>query len=101
SYWLALPSEQLELGLWLEADRMAGFGVSEDSLHTQLSVIRAEKHQVVDNVPYGDVGSAIRELLYPVGHPYHHEPIGLIEDLEGATIERMRDFFHRFYTPQN
>lgn len=101
SYWLALPSEQLELGLWLEADRMAGFGVTEESLRTQLSVIGAEKRQVIDNVPYGDVGLALRELLYPEDHPYRHEPIGLIEDLEGATIERMRDFWERFYHPAN
>lgn len=100
-YWLALPSEQLELGLWLEADRMAGFGVSEESLRTQISVIRAEKHQVIDNVPYGDVGGIIRELLYPENHPYRHEPIGSLDDLAEATIDRMRDFFTRFYRPDN
>ena len=100
-YWLALPSEQLELGLWLEADRMAGFGVTEESLKTQLSVIHAEKHQVVDNVPYGDVGGVIRELLYPEGHPYRHEPIGSLDDLAGATVDRMQNFFNRFYRPDN
>ena len=101
SYWIALPSEALELGLWLEADRMAGFGVEEISLRTQLSVVEAERRQVIENQPYGGAGSHIRRLLYSETHPYRHEPIGLREDLAGATLGSLRSFFTRFYHPGN
>lgn len=101
SYWIALPAEALELGLWLEADRMAGFGVEQESLTTQLSVVEAERRQVIENVPYGDAGSTLRSLLYGEDHPYRHEPIGLREDLANASLDSIGSFFTRFYHPGN
>ncbi len=101
SYWIALPSEALELGLWLEADRMAGFGIEQDSLTTQLSVVEAERRQVIENVPYGGAGSTLRSMLYDESHPYRHEPIGLREDLDNATLDSIHSFFTRFYHPGN
>ena len=101
NYWLTLPAEYLELGLWLESGRMAGFGVSQESLETQKNVITAEKRQVIDNVPYGTAGLLLRELLFPPGHPYRHEPIGEIEDVKRATLSELRSFYERYYVPEN
>ena len=100
-YWITLPADYLELGLRLEADRMSGFVVGQESLDTQRGVIRAEKQQVIDNVPYGSEGTLLRELLYDIGHPYRHEPIGSMDDLEAATLDDTRDFYRRYYIPAN
>ena len=101
NYWIALPTEHLELGLWLESDRMEGFGVTQESLETQKKVVIAEKRQVIDNVPYGNAGSVIRELMFASGHPYRHEPIGAIEDIRQARLDDLRHFFDRYYVPEN
>ncbi|MGE3801219.1 MAG: M16 family metallopeptidase [Candidatus Kapaibacterium sp.] len=101
NYWLTLPADNLEMALWLESGRMSGFGITQESLDTQKSVVTAEKRQVIDNVPYGNAGTILRELLFPPTHPYCHEPIGKIEDVEKATLEELRDFHGRFYVPEN
>lgn len=101
NYWITLPAHRFELGLWLESDRMSGFGVQQISLDTQKGVVTAEKHQVIDNVPYGDAGILMRELMYAEGHPYRHEPIGSMQDVANATLDDMRWFYERYYIPSN
>lgn len=101
NYWITLPNNCFELGLWLESDRMSGFGVQQISLDTQKGVVTAEKHQVIDNVPYGNAGIIMRELMYAEGHPYRHEPIGSMEDVANATLDDMRWFYEGYYIPSN
>lgn len=101
NYWITLPGNRLELGLWLESDRMAGFAVEQISLDTQKGVVTAEKRQTIDNVPYGNSWIAMRELMFDPGHPYRHEPIGLMEDVAGASLQDMRSFYERYYVPSN
>lgn len=101
NYWITLPAHRLELGLWLESDRMSGFAVEEISLETQKGVVAAEKRQTIDNVPYGNSWIAVRELMFAPGHPYRHEPIGLMEDVAAASLADMRSFYERFYIPRN
>jgi predicted Zn-dependent peptidase len=101
NYYISLPSEHLELGLWLESDRMAGFAIQEISLETQKSVVIEEKRQNTDDVPYGEAMIVMRELAYSSPHPYSWETIGSTEDIEGATMEDVRSFYQRFYVPSN
>lgn len=101
NYWITLPSERFELGLWLESDRMAGFGVGQISLDTQIGVVTAEKHQVIDNTPYGDSPQELRSLLFAPGHPYLHDPIGSMEDVAAATLNDIGAFYSRYYVPAN
>lgn len=101
NYWITLPSNRLELGLWLESDRMAGFAVEQISLDTQKGVVTAEKRQTIDNVPYGNSWIAMRELMFAPGHPYRHEPIGLMDDVAAASLQDMRSFYERYYVPSN
>lgn len=101
NYYLMLPSNQLALGLWLEADRMAEFAVADISLQTQKKVVLEEKQQVMDDAPYGDMMSAMRELAYAPEHPYSWETIGVAEDIARATMDDVRGFYQRFYRPSN
>lgn len=101
NYWITLPADRLELGLWLESDRMAGFAVEQLSLDTQIGVVTAEKRQTIDNVPYGNSWIAMRELMFAPGHPYRHEPIGSMEDVAAASLHDMRRFYERYYVPSN
>jgi predicted Zn-dependent peptidase len=100
-YFIALPSDQLALGLWLESDRMAEFAVQEISLDTQKSVVTEEKRQTIDNVPYGSMPELMRDLAYDPAHPYSWEIIGSMEDIAGATMTDVRSFYERFYVPTN
>lgn len=101
NYWITLPANRLELGLWLESDRMAGFAVEQISLDTQKGVVTAEKHQTIDNIPYGNSWIAVRELMFAPGHPYRHEPIGHMEDVAVASLQDMRSFYESYYVPSN
>jgi predicted Zn-dependent peptidase len=101
NYYISLPSDQLALGLWLEADRMAGFAIQEISLETQKSVVIEEKRQTTDDVPYGDAVTVLRELSYDHSHPYNWETIGSMEDIAAASMETVRSFYSRFYHPSN
>lgn len=103
NYFECVPAEQLGLALWLEADRMGGLldAVSQESLDKQRDVVRNERRQRYDNVPYGTAIERLCELVYPVGHPYHHQPIGSMEDLEAASLEDVHQFFRDYYAPNN
>ncbi|MFZ2490626.1 MAG: pitrilysin family protein, partial [Thermoanaerobaculia bacterium] len=103
NYWEVVPSNFVELALFLEADRMGGLleAMTEEKLANQRSVVKNEKRQNYDNRPYGLVTAKIAETLYPKDHPYHWLTIGSLDDLSAASIEDVKDFFRRFYTPNN
>src|ERR671915_2423469 len=103
NYWEVVPSNFLELALWLEADRMGYLleALTEKKLANQRDVVKNEKRQNYDNRPYGLVGARINEILYPPDHPYHWLTIGSLEDLTAASMTDVKGFFRRFYTPNN
>jgi predicted Zn-dependent peptidase len=103
NYFETMPAHQLELALWLEADRMGSLLVALDqkNLDNQRDVVKNERRQRYDNVPYGTAFEKIFALVYPEGHPYHHMPIGSMEDLEAASLEDARAFFRTYYAPNN
>jgi len=100
NYYETLPSNQLELGLWLESDRMYKFAIGEISLTTQQGVVIEEKKQSYDNRPYGTVSENMNALAYKV-HPYKNTVIGYEADINAATLEDVKDFFETFYVPNN
>jgi len=97
------PASALPLLLWLEADRLQTLGqeITDDKLSLQRDVVRNERRQTTENVPYGKAELMIPELLYPEGHPYHHPVIGSHEDLEAARVEDVQKFFATYYVPAN
>jgi zinc protease len=103
NYFEIVPSNYLERALFLEADRMGGLleALTEAKLANQRDVVKNEKRQNYDNRPYGLVAARIAELLYPTEHPYHWLTIGALEDLTAASMEDVKGFFRRFYTPNN
>lgn len=101
NYYLTLPANNLETGFWLESDRMMSLAFSEKSLEVQRSVVIEEFKQRYLNQPYGDVWLLLRPLAYKV-HPYQWATIGkVVEHIENATLEDVRDFFFRYYCPDN
>ena len=103
NYYEVLPSHHLDLGLWLESDRMGHFlpSVTQEKLDNQREVVINERRQKIDNQPYGRGFERLHELLYGPAHPYRWPVIGYIEDLEQATLDTVCNFFERFYTPAN
>jgi zinc protease len=103
NYFEALPTGGLDLALWLEADRMATLlaALTQDNLNTQREVVKEEKRQRYDNVPYDDVMERLVKLTFPLDHPYGHTTIGSMDDLNAATLEDVRAFFSRHYLPNN
>jgi zinc protease len=102
NYFETLPANQLELGLWLESDRM-GFlmeGLDRKLLTNQRDVVRNERRQG-EGRPYAAAGEAVAHLLYPKEHPYYGDVIGSHADIEAARIADIRDFHQQFYTPNN
>ena len=103
NYWEVVPKAYLERALWLESDRMGWLlpAMDQAKLDNQREVVKNERREVLENQPYGVAEEALLEALYPVGHPYHHSIIGSMEDLDRATLDDVKDFFRRFYTPNN
>ena len=103
NYYETLPSHYLDLGLWLESDRMGFFlpALTEEKLATQRDVVLNERRQRVDNQPYGRAFERLHELLYPEGHPYRWPVIGYEEDIAGASMEDVAAFFGAYYVPNN
>ena len=103
NYFETMPANQLELALWLEADRMGSLlaALDEESLQNQRDVVKNERRQRYDNVPYGTAFERLIALAYPAGHPYHHTPIGSMADLDAATLADARAFFRANYAPNN
>jgi zinc protease len=103
NYFESGPRELLETFIYLEADRMASLGVSmtQEKLEAQRKIVRNERRQSYENRPYGKAYLEIPQQIYPYGHPYHHPVIGSHEDLERATVDDVKDFFKKFYIPNN
>jgi len=103
NYFEQVPSHQLELALWLEADRMGTLTevLTQEKLDNQREVVKNERRQGVDNQPYGTWLSKLQAAIYPPGHPYHHEIIGSMADLSAASVEDVRNFFKTYYAPNN
>jgi len=112
NYYETVPSNQLETALWLESDRMGYLlkppmgkngkpVVFKESLANQIEVVRNERRQRYDNVPYGKTRFAVAAALYPEGHPYRYLTIGRHEDLEAASVADVQNFFKTWYVPAN
>src|SRR6185436_545981 len=103
TYFEIVPSNYLETALWLEADRM-GFlldSVTKQKFEIQRSTVKNEKGQRVENVPYGLTGELLGQTLYPPGHPYNWPTIGYVDDLNRVTVDDLKNFFLRWYGPNN
>ncbi|HUQ30956.1 MAG TPA: pitrilysin family protein [Pyrinomonadaceae bacterium] len=100
NYFEALPSNQLDLALYLEADRMRSLVISKDNLDNQRNAVQEERRQGVDNQPYGKSGEIQQELLYD-NFAYKHTTIGSMEDLNAASVEDVQAFFKQYYAPNN
>jgi zinc protease len=103
NYFQTVPSNQLEKMLWLEADRMGFFldAVTQRKFEIQRDTVKNERGQRYDNVPYGLLGETIARNLYPYGHPYSWLTIGYVEDLNRVTVDDLKNFFLRWYGPNN
>lgn len=103
NYHEVLPSHQLDLGLWLESDRMGFFlpAITQEKLETQRDVVINERRQKMDNQPYGLAFERLHEQLYREDHPYSWPVIGYIPDIEAATLDDVREFFRTYYAPNN
>ena len=99
-YFEAVPSNQLELVLFLEADRMRSLDVSQANLDNQREVVKEERRLRLDNEPYGKSGERQQELMFD-NFAYKHSVIGSMEDLGAATVEDVREFFKMYYAPNN
>lgn len=103
NYYETVPSNQLALALWLEADRMGYLlpAMTQEKLDTQRDVVKNERRWSVDNQPYGTWMERLTELTFPESHPFHHSLIGSMEDLSAASLDDIKQFFGSFYTPDN
>jgi predicted Zn-dependent peptidase len=103
NYFETMPSHQLDLALWLEADRMATLldALSQENLDNQREVVKNEKRGSYDNRPYGTWQEKLQAHLYPADHPYHHPTIGSMADLDAASLDDVRAFFQTYYAPNN
>src|SRR5688572_21947300 len=103
NYFIDMPSNALELALFLESDRMGYLleSMTPERVNGQRDVVKNERRQNYENAPYGMASIAIDELLYPQGHPYRWPTIGHMEDLTAASYEDVVEFFKRYYAPGN
>ena len=103
NYFDTVPEHGLDLVLWLEADRLATLreGVTQEVLDNQRDVVKNERRQRYDNVPYGMASERLLAALYPEGHPYHHPTIGSMDDLDAATLSDVLTFHEQQYGPDN
>src|SRR5437868_3210293 len=103
NYYETVPSNELPTALWLESDRM-GFllpTLDEQKLKIQRDVVSNEFRQRIENVPYGPTQQRLCDLLYPLPHPYYECVIGVIAEIQAASADDVRDFFRRYYGPNN
>ncbi|MEJ7760112.1 MAG: pitrilysin family protein [Gemmatimonadaceae bacterium] len=103
NYFETVPSNQLALALWLEADRMGALlpAMTQKKLDTQRDVVMNERRWSVDNQPYGTWWEKLPTLAFPESHPFHHSLIGSMEDLSEASLTDIEQFFATYYTPDN
>ncbi|HYC49551.1 MAG TPA: pitrilysin family protein [Gemmatimonadaceae bacterium] len=103
NYFETIPSNQLEMALWLEANRMGKLlpAMTQQKLDTQRDVVKNERRWSMDNQPYGTWWEKLPALCFPPEHPFHHSLIGSMEDLDAASLDDVRSFFETFYRPDN
>jgi zinc protease len=103
NYWINVPSNALELALFLESDRLGYLldTMTPKTVDAQRDVVKNERRQSVENQPYGIADVVLGEMLFPEGHPYHWPVIGYMPDLTAASYEDVVDFFKKYYTPSN
>jgi zinc protease len=103
NYFETVPSGSLELVLWAESDRMAYLldALTQENLDNQRDVVKNERRQSMDNMPYGRAVEILFENLFPKGHPYSWHIIGKMEDITNASREDVIEFFKTYYTPNN
>jgi len=103
NYFETVPRGAMDLALWMEADRHGHLldAVNQENLDNQRDVVKEEKRQRYDNVPYGNALIDIYAAIFPKSHPYHHVTIGSMEDLDAASVQDVHDFFTRYYGPNN
>ena len=103
NYFETVPSNHLELVLWLESNRMGHLlpAMTQQKLDNQRDVVKNERRWSLDNQPYGSWWERLPALCYPLEHPFHHSLIGSNEDLDAASLEDIGDFFRTYYTPDN
>jgi zinc protease len=103
NYFETVPSHQLELVLWLEANRMGHLlpAMTQQKLDTQRDVVKNERRWSMDNQPYGTWWEKLPALAFPPSHPFHHSLIGSMDDLSEASLEDVAHFFRTYYTPDN
>ena len=103
NYFATVPSGSLEALLWLESDRLATLldVTDQAKLDNQRDVVKNERRQGLENVPYGRWYELLFTNLFPVGHPYSWTVIGSMEDLSAATLDDVKEFFRQYYTPNN
>jgi zinc protease len=102
-YFETMPSNFLELALFMEADRLGGLlpAMTQEKLDNQRDVVKNERRQRVDNVAYGAAFEKIGEIMFPKPHPYNWTTIGSLYDLQAASMEDVKAFFRQYYTPNN
>src|SRR3954466_619375 len=103
NYFETVPSNQLELVLWLESNRMGHLlpAMTQQKLDTQRDVVKNERRWSMDNQPYGTWWEKLPALCFPPTHPFHHSLIGSMDDLSAASLEDVAQFFRTYYTPDN
>ena len=103
NYWEVVPTNALDLALWMESDRMGYLlpALTEHKFSNQRDVVLNERRQNYENRPYGLAGMAIVSALYPPEHPYHWLTIGAAEDIRAAHLDDVKAFFQRYYHPGN
>lgn len=102
-YYEVVPKNAMEMIMWLESDRMGYLinTVTESAFYNQQEVVQNEKRQRVDNNPYGHTNWVLDKNIYPEGHPYNWQVIGELVDLQNATVEDVREFYDKYYGPNN
>ncbi|MFT5253106.1 MAG: zinc protease [Flavobacteriales bacterium] len=103
NYYQTVPKDALEKMIWAEADKLGFFinTVTEPVLAKEKQVVKNEKRQSYDNRPYGNSNAVIDKNLYPTNHPYNWEVIGSLDDLQNASLQDVKDFYNRWYVPNN
>jgi zinc protease len=99
-FWETVPAWYLPLTLWLEADRMATLRIDKDTFENEREVVKEERRMRIDNQPFGRLNEIIYDQAFTV-HPYKHATIGSMQDLEAASVDDVRDFYHTYYVPAN
>src|SRR3989442_157870 len=103
NYYINVPSNSLELALFLESDRMGYLldTMSPQVVDAQRDVVKNERRQSIENRPYGVADEVLGAMLFPEGHPYHWPAIGYLPDLTAASYSNVVAFFKKYYTPSN